>query len=229
MRVLLLCDDHYHPGKVPDEGLAPLKEKGFSIDVIYDAGDFDPGKLNTYDVVVMSKCDHKTQADNTSWKTPAVIDAFIGYVENGGGLVVTHSGTVKGKDTQKLDEFIGCTFAFHPADCPTTVDVIKPHPIADGVKAFTETDEHYHLNINTPYADIFLASYAPPQGTPEKYESAPYTNAPAAVRAAGYTLERGKGRVCVLTPGHTLAVWHNPEYQRIVENALRWCAKGVSH
>ena len=227
MRVLLLCDDHYHPGQVPDEGLAPLKDEGFAIDVIYDAAAFDPATLTGYDVVIMSKCDHQSKENNASWKTPAIQDAFISYTENGGGLLVTHSGTVRGKETQKLDEFIGCFFKWHPADCPTTVDVLKPHPITQGIGTFTETDEHYHLTITAPEADIFLASYAAAQGVPEKYESEPYHNAPAFVRAAGYTLERGKGRVCVLTPGHTLAVWRNPQYQSLLKNALRWCAKGV--
>lgn len=224
MKILLLCDDHYHPGNVPDEGLALLKPKGFDIDVIYDAGEFDPARLGDYAVVVMSKCDHKTLADNAAWKTPAVQDAFMAYVENGGGLLVTHSGTVAGEGTQQFDEFVGCKFHWHPADCPTTVDVIKPHPIGAGVKAFTEVDEHYHLTITAPEADIFLASYAAAQGDMAKVESEPYFNAVAAVCAAGYTLARGKGRVCVLTPGHTLAVWHNPQYQLTLENALRWCA-----
>ena len=224
MRVLLLCDDHYHPGDVPEKGLAPLKEKGFTLDVIYDAGDFDPAKLTDYAVVILSKCDHKSQADVAPWKTPAIQNAFIAYVQNGGGLLVTHSGTVAGDDTQKMDEFVGCKFNWHPANCPTTVDVIKPHPIAAGMNAFTEVDEHYHLTITAPEANIFLASYAAAQGDPTKVESEPYHNAVAAIRAAGYTLTRGKGRVCALTPGHTLEAWHNPEYQKVLGNALNWCA-----
>ncbi|MCL2605639.1 MAG: ThuA domain-containing protein [Defluviitaleaceae bacterium] len=224
MRILLLCDDQYHPGDIPEKGIAPLKEKGFAVDIISDAKEFCPSMLADYAVVIMSKCDHTTLQDHTPWKTDAVQDAFIKYVENGGGLLVTHSGTVKGKNTQKLDELIGCRFAFHPNNCPTTVDVIKPHPITEGVAAFTEIDEHYHLTITAPDANIFLASYAAAQGEEAKYESEPYFNTPAAVRAAGYTRTQGKGRICVLTPGHTPEVWLNPQYQQTLVNALRWCA-----
>lgn len=224
MRILLLADDHYHPGDIPEKGLAPFKEKGYVVDVIYDAADFDAARLGGYDVVIMSKCDHRTLADNASWKTEAVQDAFIAYVENGGGLLVTHSGTVVGKNTQRLDEFVGCKFKFHPADCPVTVDVLKAHPVTKGVAVFTEVDEHYHLEITAPEADIFLAGYSAAQGEEAKYESEPYFNCKAAVCAAGYALERGKGRVCVLSPGHTLAVWLNPEFQKLLENALNWCA-----
>jgi type 1 glutamine amidotransferase len=224
MRLLLLCDDHYHPGSVPTEGIAPLKEKGFDIEVISDANEFKPEMLADYAVIIMSKCDHTTLKNNTPWKTDEVQEAFVRYVENGGGLMVTHSGTVKGKTTEKLDALIGCRFAFHPNNCPVTVDVVKPHPIAEGVGLFTEVDEHYHLTITADDADIFLASYAADQGDEEKYASEPYFNTPAAIRAAGYTRTQGKGRICVLTPGHTLEVWLNPQYQRILENALKWCA-----
>ncbi|MCL2501090.1 MAG: ThuA domain-containing protein [Defluviitaleaceae bacterium] len=227
MRILLFCDDQYHPGNIPIEGIEPLKKKGFTFDVISDAKKFNPTILADYAVVIMSKCDHITQQDMTSWKTDEVQEAIIKYVENGGGLLVTHSGTVRGKDTRKLDDLIGCRFAFHPNNCPTTVDVIKPHPITEGVSAFTEIDEHYHLTITAPDADVFLASYAAAQGEEAKYESEPYFNTPSAVRAAGYVRSQGQGRVCVLTPGHTLAVWLNPQYQLLLENALRWCAKSV--
>ena len=40
---------------------------------------------------------------------------------------------------------------------------------------------------------------------------------------AGWTRTEGKGRVCVLTPGHNLAIWHHPSYQAILRNSLKWC------
>jgi type 1 glutamine amidotransferase len=225
MRVLLLCDDRYHPGDIPAEGLAPLKEKSFTFDVISNAKDFCPSVLSDYSVVIVSKCDHTTLEDWTSWKTDEIQDAFIRYVENGGGLLVTHSGTVKGENTQKLDMFIGSYFAFHPNNCPVAVYAVKPHPIiAEGFTTFEEVDEHYYLTITAKDADVFLVSYAAAQGDAAKYESEPYFNTPAAANAAGYTRLQGKGRVCVLTPGHTLEVWLNPHYQALLENTLRWCA-----
>ena len=225
MRVLLLCDDFYHPGDVPIRGLEPLKAKGFEIDVIQDAKEFCPDMLKNYAVVIMSKCDHTTQEDKTSWKTDAVQDAFIAYVENGGGLIVTHNGTVAGEtdNTGKLDQLIGSRFAFHPSQTPVTVQPIKPHPVTEGVGMFCETDEHYHLEILACDADILVAAYGPPQGEESMYEADKYNNFPGCIAAAGYVRTQGKGRVCVLTPGHNVEVWLNGEYQRLIENALRWC------
>ena len=264
MRVLLLCDDRFHPGDIPIRGVEPLKEKGITIDVIQNGQDFNPGRLKDYAVVIMSKCDHISMEDRTSWKTDAIQDSFVEYVENGGGLLVTHSGTVAGKHTGKLDRLIGCRFVSHPNQCPVTVlpsfsdnfdtmhvvhqsypknagfshildtmpevhqgyvkNAVKPHPVMEGVEMFIETDEHYNIEILTNDIEIIAAAYAPPQGEESKYESEPYFNTPGGIYPAAYVRTQGKGKVCVLTPGHNLEVWQNPNFQRLLENALRWCA-----
>jgi type 1 glutamine amidotransferase len=33
----------------------------------------------------------------------------------------------------------------------------------------------------------------------------------------------GKGRVCVITLGHNLAVWHESGFRKLLSNALLWC------
>ena len=86
MRVLLLCDDYWHPGQVPIDGVAPLKEQGFTFDVITDAGAFKPETLSGYPVVLLSKCDEVSQSNRASWKTDAVQQLFFllnGILPNG--------------------------------------------------------------------------------------------------------------------------------------------------
>jgi len=227
MRVLLFCDEHYHPGNIPLEGIVPLKEKGFEFDIIKNGKDFKPEMLANYPVVLMAKCDEVSPQDQSSWKTAKIQQAFVEYVENGGGLLVVHNGTVAGKDTGILDRLIGCRFKFHPNDCPVMVEPIKPHPITENVAAFCEDDEHYHLEILAGDVDIIMASYAPAQGSATKQPENPYFNAPAKICASGYVRTQGKGRVCVLTPGHHLKVWLNPNYQQALENALNWCSGSV--
>jgi len=206
MRILLLCNDFFHPGDIPTNGMSPLNGKGFEIDVISDASGFDPSVLTGYSVVVVSKCDNVSQTDKSGWKTEAVQQAFVDYVENGGGVVFSHSGTVAGENTDLMDRLSGCRFAHHPDQCPVTVSPLKPHPITEGVDTFTEVDEHYHLEILTNDIDVLAACYAP-----------------ECVLPAAFVRTQGKGRVCVLTPGHNPQVWANPSFQRMLENALRWC------
>ena len=224
MRVLLICDDYWHPGQVPSGGVAPLANRGFRFDVITDARGFKTETLADYPAVILSKCDEASQSDRTSWKTADVQRAFVDYVENGGGLIAVHTALVAGESTEILDKLIGSRFTYHPNECPVTVQPVKPHPVTEGVGMFCEVDEQYRLEIIAPDADIFMASYSPPQGDESKYAEDSYNNSPAWICPAGYARAQGRGRVCVLTPGHHIAVWHNPHYQKTLENALRWCA-----
>ena len=222
MRVLMICDDFWHPGQIPIDGVAPLAELGFQFEIISNANDFKSAMLSDYPVVLLCKSDQTSQEDRTRWLTNEIQQAFVSYVENGGGLLVVHSGaTIKGIDAfQKL---IGCQFITHPNASPVTVQSIKAHPITDGVEMFCEVDEHYRIEIVSPDVDIIVASYSPPQGEVDKYEEDAYHNTPAWICPAAYVRTQGKGRVCVLTPGHTHEVWQNPNFRKMLVNSLQWC------
>jgi hypothetical protein len=77
MKVLLICDDYWHPGQVPIDGAAPLARHGFQFDTVSNANDFSSGSLKQYPVVLLVKSDEVSQADKQPWKTEAVQKAFI--------------------------------------------------------------------------------------------------------------------------------------------------------
>jgi len=224
MKVLLICDDYWHPGQVSIDGVAPLSQHGFQFDTITNANDFSPSILSQYPAVLINKCDEVSQADRQPWKTEEVQQAFVNYVEGGGGFLAVHSATVCGKNTQALEQLIGCKFISHPNACPVTFQPVKNHPVTEGVGMFCETDEHYRIEITAKDADIIAASYSPQQGEESKYQEDSYHNTQAAICAAGYVRTQGKGRVCVLTPGHYTPVWLNPQFQLLLSNALLWIA-----
>ena len=219
MKILLFCGDEYHPGHIPTEGLKSLNCELEIINVIPE--DFVPDFFD-YSVIIMSKSDHISETNLNSWKTPEIQEAIIKFVENGGGLLVTHSGLVSSPNTKRLDEFIGSRFSFHPSQSPIYVETLKPHPVVPEALFFREEDEHYALEILSGDIDIFLASYSATIGDLEKINEDSYNNSPAKLATAGYSLKRGKGRVVVLTPGHNLAVWRNQNYQKILRQALNW-------
>ncbi|MCL2214951.1 MAG: ThuA domain-containing protein, partial [Treponema sp.] len=72
MKVLLICDDYWHPGKTAVEGIEPLKQNGFEFDIIFNANDFTADMLKNYPVVIMCKSDEISQSDKQPWKTEEI-------------------------------------------------------------------------------------------------------------------------------------------------------------
>jgi len=208
VKLLLVCDDYWHPGRVVREGLELLQKDGFELTVIENGSEVSPEKMKEFPVIIFSKSNNENAQNREKWLTPELQRAFVGYVEEGGGLLVTHSGTAGYRDEAVFTDLIGCSFITHPEQCPVTVIPLKKHPITAGAESFTEKDEHYFIDVTAEDADIFMATYSQ-----------------HSAQAGGYTRSRGKGRVCVLTPGHNGEVWKNSEYQKILKNAILWCGR----
>lgn len=207
MKVLVLCDDRWHPARTPRAGLAPLAASGVEFDFIEDVSGWQPAQMDAYPVVLLTKSDNVSAADWSPWVTPEVEAAFAAFVRRGGGLLVVHSGTVC-RDAPALRALIGGAFDQHPKQCPVTVEPRPGHALSAGAAAFTEVDEHYFMHLDAADADVFLTS-ASEHG----------------MQPAGWTRQEGAGRVCVLTPGHNVPVWLHPDFQTLLRNALVWCAQ----
>ncbi len=69
---------------------------------------------------------------------------------------------------------------------------------------FTVHDEHYIMETDEG-SDVFLES-----------------RSEHGVQPAGWTKEVGKGKVCVITPGHFAGVWADPGFQEVVSRSLGW-------
>lgn len=208
MKVLLVNDDRWHPGKVSDEGVKPLEKKGFHIDTLNDGADFAGRELSEYPVVMFVKGNNRTASDETNWMTEETREKLKKYVQGGGGLLVMHSGTTGYNGMEDLHSLFGGLFMTHPKGLPVTFSPIAGHPITKGVEAFTETEEHYFMDIADEPLNVFLTGST-------RHGTLP----------AGWTREDGQGRVCALTPGHNVALWLNPNFQKLLENALNWCAR----
>jgi type 1 glutamine amidotransferase len=211
MNVLVLCDDRWHPAQTPRAGLAPLTGAGFCFDFVEHASAWSAALMDAYPVVLLTKSDNTSSTDWSPWVTPAVEAAFAAYVRRGGGLLVVHSGTAGYGASPVLLPLIGGVFHHHPAQCSVTVEPQPGHPLTAGVAAFTEVDEHYFVNFDAVDAELFLT-----------------TTSEHGTQPAGWTRQEGEGRVCVLTPGHTLAVWLQPDFQSLLRRALTWCARTSS-
>ena len=204
--VLVLCDDRWHPAAVPRAGLAPLAGSDYRFDWVEDVGSWSTNALDAYDVVILTKANNTSSSDETAWMTEAVAQGFVEYVEKGGGLLVIHSGTAGYVEAKTLRALMGGVFLQHPPQCMVTVAPRSEHELAGDGSSFTQKDEHYFVALDDKCADVFLSA-----------------SSEHGMEPAGWTRHQGAGRICVLTPGHNLAVWLDPCYQAVISRSLAWC------
>lgn len=205
MRVLVLCDDRWHPASTARAGLAPLEGSDFTFDWIEDARDWTAERLRTYPVVLLTKSNNVSLKDEAPWVDASVGRAFVDFVGAGGGLLALHSGTAGYRDQPELRGLLGGVFDHHPPQCAVTIAPAAEPGLAAGISPFTVTDEHYMMVLDDPHAAVFLL-----------------TTSEHGTQPGGWTRREGHGRVCVLTPGHLTEVWLHPNYQTMIRNGLRW-------
>lgn len=215
MRVLVLCDDNWHPSHVVKEGLEPLKQYGFEFQYVLETGDefrqHVGERLWGFPLLVLAKSNRVSAEEENPWITPDVERELQSYVNRGGSMLVLHSGTVGYMDSAGMRELVGGVFTHHPEPCPVTLEPILGHPISAGIKGFTVKDEHYFVDETEPGdKTVFL-----------------FTSSEHGRQPGGWTREQGNGRVCVLTPGHNAQVWLHPVYQQLLKQSLEWCGRGL--
>lgn len=208
MKTLVLCDDFWHPARVPREGLGSLTGTEFTFDWIENARDWSPEAMMGYPLVILTKSNNVSSTDQTGWMTDAVQETFSEYVRKGNGLLAIHSGTAEYEQKTLLRSLLGGVFTHHPEQCPVTVNPRAGHPLSAGAAPFTLTDEHYFMALDDPQADVFVT-----------------TTSEHGQQPGGWTRAEGNGRVAVLTPGHNLEVWLHPSFQTLLLNCLGWCGK----
>src|SRR5689334_4954856 len=142
MRTLVICDDYWHPARVPHAGLAPLEERGFEFDWIEHASEWSAERMADYQLVVLTKSNNISAADQSPWVSAQVEHAFRDYVRQGNGLVAIHSGTAGYTQQLLLRALLGGVFISHPPQCMVTAEPRGSHPLSAGSAAFTLKDEH---------------------------------------------------------------------------------------
>lgn len=213
MRVLVLCDDRWHPASTVRMGLDPIekdKSNDLAFDWIEDAQDWSEEKMAGYSVVILTKSNNISSKNEDGWMTDKVEGGFLRYLQAGNGLLVIHSGTAGYEKQSILRGITGGTFANHPEQCEIMVTVRPENPFGINISPFTIFDEHYMMNLDDETANVFLT-----------------TSSAHGAQPAGWTRSEGAGRVCVLTPGHNLEVWLEPNYQELIRKSIFWCGKFI--
>ena len=221
-KILVICGDIWHPAEVIRAGFSCLTEFYDQMTFMEDAKDMlTAADLQQYELIICCKGNHLTSGNSVTWFEDGVNECtprdFEDYVKNGGGFLAVHAGasfTEKNMAENTITpareyiNFVGCQFVTHPPRCPVTYSVLDvPHPVTAGVETFCERDEHYQIEMSVDDALVLMES----------------SSDHAATMPAAYVREVGMGRLCTLIPGHILAVWQNPQFQKLLVNAMNWC------
>jgi len=204
---LIICQDYWHSREIVEAGLEFLKGHDWDLTILTAMEHVDLSAFNfaDYQAIFVCKSDRNSYEDEGCWLSDEVATRFATYVEAGGCLMVMHAGSVAPKSSERFKTLVGCAFDMHPPQSPVKYFPVGDAAIIDGIAEFTEQDEHYKIDIYAEDIKIFLSS------TSEYFDE-----------VAGYYRNVGNGKVIVLTPGHNLPVWLNPEYQKLILNALKF-------
>ncbi|MFO7322604.1 MAG: ThuA domain-containing protein [Chloroflexota bacterium] len=140
-----------------------------------------------------------------------IVDRVQQRVLEGMGLIVLHSGHF----SKIFKRLMGttCNLKWREAGEKERVWVVEPgHPIAAGLGPYFEVpqSEMYGERFDIPAPDtlVFVSWF---QG--------------GEVFRSGCCFLRGAGRIFYFSPGHeTHPIYHQPEIQRVITNAVRWAA-----
>lgn len=215
MKLLLIADDYWHSSEMLLRGMAFLKDMDYEINLVIDAKNIVTYELlNAYDEVIIAKGNSIVAANQNPWfdegTTVLPPSGYRKYVEEGGSLFILHAGaSFRKADCPGMTSLFGVSFIEHPKQCPVEVRIALPdHPIAKGLNDFTlQQDEHYFIERTEQEGDVVLT------GTSH-----------AGTQPALIARTVGKGRVCVLTPGHNILVFQNEGFKKALVSCIEWTA-----
>lgn len=179
-----------------------------------DADVLKPGLEKQYDVIVMY--------DMVKGFTPEQQKDYVALLNTGIGIVATHHSLGAHDGWPEYAKIIGGKYVHKPGiiegkerpasnfahgqDIAVTI-ADKEHPITKGLADFTIHDETYGKCYVSPNAHVLLT-----------------TDHPKCTREIAWTTQYGRSRVCYLMFGHDNQAWANPNYQALLQRAIRWSA-----
>jgi type 1 glutamine amidotransferase len=144
------------------------------------------------------------------WMTREQEEAVVAFVEAGGAFLALHNATGLYTEGGPYLKLLGGTYNGHGPLERFRVRVLdREHPITRGVEEYEVADEQHTPVPDAGSVRIVLESLS----------------AEGVKAAAGWAREAGKGRVAYLAIGHTREALGHAQFERLVRNAARWCAR----
>lgn len=217
IRIRAVLGDYYHPAEWAEQALQAavnlLNERRSS------SGESAGFELQTvsYESLAEAISDHpellvifKEQRVNPEaedpgeWMHADLQENIVRYVEAGGALLAWHAGLAYQNDGAYRRMLRGW-FLHHPEQKTVTYRPAESdHPLSR-TEGFAFKDEHYFVHCEEAETNVFLISES------EDGRS-----------IAGWSHEYGQGRVCCLTPAHTLEGLQDEGFLKLLADCLEY-------
>lgn len=178
-----------------------LTDAGFRVTITEDRDDFLPERIEPFDVIVC----YTTGENLTPDQARGLLE---GMAHKGKGFVGTHSAADSFKETPGYLNMVGGKFLSHPSYWPELTINIKDrfHPVTEGLDDFVMAEELYLMETYGHF-DVLMSTWF------KGFE-----------RPITWVKPYGQGRVAYTALGHDKPQTENPNFQRLVVNAVRWAA-----
>jgi len=147
---------------------------------------------------------------------------FLSLFDKGVGLVVLHHAIANYQDWPEYEKIIGGKFLLRPETRdgkklgrsgtgfgPLNVHVCsKEHPITKGMDDFKHNGEYYNKCLVSKDVTVLLT-----------------TDCPKNQREIAWCRQQGKSRVVYIMNGHDQRAYNNPNYRKVLANAIKWAAR----
>jgi type 1 glutamine amidotransferase len=212
---LVLIGDRYHEPEHLEAGLRPVfSGTGVIPHFTVDVNALTAANLAHVRLLVILR-DGMLWPDGPAkpykiWMTPEQERAVVDFVEAGGGFLNLHNSMGLYPANGPYLNLVGGRYIGHGPLERFTVEVVdRQHPITSGVTDFFAADEQHTPPYDEGKVHLLLRNRSD-EGK---------------VAAAGWAYEPGRGRLCHLASGHTTDALQHPMFQRLMQNAVRWCLR----
>ena len=207
LEVLFLGDNgHHKPVERLPSIMSALGNKGINFTYTNKLEDINLENLNRFDALMIYA--------NWDEITPQAETALLAYVASGKGILPIHCASFCFRNSPEYVKMVGGQFWKHTTDT-ISANIVQPNnQIMNGLtklKAFDETYLHSKLQ---PDNNVLMTREIKADQTKDRPETKtePYT----------WTRNYGKGRVFYTAFGHDEQTWENPDFHKLLENAIVW-------
>jgi type 1 glutamine amidotransferase len=222
-KIVCVMGDYWHPAIAQETHVRRIfsSNKSYKVYFVLASRYLTPELLSDADLFISARYGG---SDSLGWTPDPVVverprpdriwtdeqcDAIIDNVTNRGmGWIAAHCTLANGRE--KMQKFMGMIPLLHQEVQPLGIDDLnQDHPITKGIPPFfINLDEQFAIELTEPETTTVL------------FKSTALHD--KRVTVAGWALERGKGRVVGLLPGHYQWNYRVPEYQDIFWRAAHY-------